>query len=71
MDPLIERELYILDTLIQMLVLMKRRHIFLSLHPFVLQAKGKKPLFVQLVLDNIWTLYDAVVTRRWVSSSLI
>ncbi|KAK0144951.1 Elongation factor-like GTPase 1 [Merluccius polli] len=28
------------------------------------QAKGKKPLFVQLVLDNIWTLYDAVVTKR-------
>uniref|UniRef100_A0A667WNJ5 Elongation factor-like 1 n=1 Tax=Myripristis murdjan TaxID=586833 RepID=A0A667WNJ5_9TELE len=28
------------------------------------QAKGKKPLFVQLVLDNIWSLYDAVVTRR-------
>uniref|UniRef100_A0A8C5DI30 Elongation factor like GTPase 1 n=1 Tax=Gouania willdenowi TaxID=441366 RepID=A0A8C5DI30_GOUWI len=28
------------------------------------QAKGKKPLFVQLVLENIWTLYDAVVTRR-------
>uniref|UniRef100_A0A3Q2PQS7 Elongation factor-like 1 n=1 Tax=Fundulus heteroclitus TaxID=8078 RepID=A0A3Q2PQS7_FUNHE len=28
------------------------------------QAKGKKPLFVQLVLDNIWTLYDAVVARR-------
>ncbi|XP_061740318.1 elongation factor-like GTPase 1 [Nerophis ophidion] len=28
------------------------------------QAKGKKPLFVQLVLDNIWNLYDAVVTRR-------
>uniref|UniRef100_A0A8D3BZY3 Elongation factor-like 1 n=1 Tax=Scophthalmus maximus TaxID=52904 RepID=A0A8D3BZY3_SCOMX len=27
------------------------------------QAKGKKPLFVQLVLDNIWSLYDAVVTR--------
>ncbi|KAG7260805.1 hypothetical protein CRUP_017728, partial [Coryphaenoides rupestris] len=27
-------------------------------------AKAKKPLFVQLVLDNIWTLYDAVVTRR-------
>ncbi|XP_045545400.1 elongation factor-like GTPase 1 [Salmo salar] len=27
-------------------------------------AKGKKPLFVQLVLDNIWSLYDAVVTRR-------
>ncbi|XP_068176852.1 elongation factor-like GTPase 1 [Antennarius striatus] len=28
------------------------------------QARGKKPLFVQLVLDNIWSLYDAVVTRR-------
>ncbi|KAM4744992.1 elongation factor-like GTPase 1 isoform 2-T3 [Anableps anableps] len=28
------------------------------------QAKGKKPLFVQLVLDNIWSLYDAVVSRR-------
>uniref|UniRef100_A0A8B9JX07 Elongation factor-like 1 n=1 Tax=Astyanax mexicanus TaxID=7994 RepID=A0A8B9JX07_ASTMX len=27
-------------------------------------SKGKKPLFVQLVLDNIWSLYDAVVTRR-------
>lgn len=31
-----------------------------------LQAKGKKPLFVQLVLDNIWSLYDAVVIRRLV-----
>ncbi|XP_030580024.1 elongation factor-like GTPase 1 isoform X2 [Archocentrus centrarchus] len=28
------------------------------------QAKGKKPLFVQLVLDNIWSLYDAVVIKR-------
>ncbi|KAJ8271563.1 hypothetical protein COCON_G00104220 [Conger conger] len=28
------------------------------------QAKGKKPLFVQLVLDNIWNLYEAVVIRR-------
>uniref|UniRef100_A0A7N8Y2R5 Elongation factor-like 1 n=1 Tax=Mastacembelus armatus TaxID=205130 RepID=A0A7N8Y2R5_9TELE len=28
------------------------------------QAKGKKPLFVQFVLDNIWSLYDAVITRR-------
>lgn len=33
----------------------------------VLQAKGKKPLFVQLVLDNIWSLYDAVVIRRLVT----
>lgn len=30
----------------------------------VAQAKGKKQLFVQLVLDNIWSLYDAVVTNR-------
>uniref|UniRef100_A0A7N6BYP4 Elongation factor-like 1 n=1 Tax=Anabas testudineus TaxID=64144 RepID=A0A7N6BYP4_ANATE len=28
------------------------------------QAKGKKPLFVQFVLDNIWSLYDAVVNKR-------
>ncbi|XP_061591594.1 elongation factor-like GTPase 1 isoform X2 [Cololabis saira] len=28
------------------------------------QAKGKKPLFVQLVLDNIWNLYDAVIIKR-------
>ncbi|XP_072134445.1 elongation factor-like GTPase 1 isoform X2 [Mobula birostris] len=28
------------------------------------QAKGKKPLFVQLVLENIWSLYEAVVVRR-------
>jgi len=28
------------------------------------QAKGRKPLFVQLVLDNIWQVYEAVYTRR-------
>ncbi|XP_028999673.1 elongation factor-like GTPase 1 [Betta splendens] len=28
------------------------------------QAKGKKPLFVHFVLDNIWSLYDAVVVKR-------
>ncbi|MEE6503277.1 hypothetical protein FKM82_004787 [Ascaphus truei] len=28
------------------------------------QSKGKKPLFVQLVLDNIWSLYDAVIKRE-------
>uniref|UniRef100_UPI00398E9012 elongation factor-like GTPase 1 isoform X2 n=1 Tax=Pristiophorus japonicus TaxID=55135 RepID=UPI00398E9012 len=28
------------------------------------QSKGKKPLFVQLVLENIWSLYEAVVVRR-------
>lgn len=28
------------------------------------QAKGKKPLFVQFVLDNLWSVYDAVITRN-------
>ncbi|MBN3290122.1 EFL1 GTPase, partial [Polypterus senegalus] len=28
------------------------------------QCKGKKTLFVQLVLDNIWSLYEAVVIKR-------
>ena len=28
------------------------------------QAKAKKPLFVQLILDNIWALYEAVVNGR-------
>lgn len=28
-----------------------------------LQAKGKKPLFVQLILENIWSLYDAVLKK--------
>ncbi|XP_064391164.1 elongation factor-like GTPase 1 isoform X2 [Halichondria panicea] len=28
------------------------------------QAKGKKPLFVQFVLDNIWAVYDAVVVSK-------
>uniref|UniRef100_A0A287BT76 Elongation factor-like GTPase 1 n=1 Tax=Sus scrofa TaxID=9823 RepID=A0A287BT76_PIG len=27
------------------------------------QAKGKKPLFVQLILGNIWSLYDAVLKK--------
>ncbi|XP_025916271.1 elongation factor-like GTPase 1 isoform X1 [Apteryx rowi] len=27
------------------------------------QSKGKKPLFVQLVLDNIWSLYESVMKR--------
>ncbi|XP_025774487.1 elongation factor-like GTPase 1 [Puma concolor] len=27
------------------------------------QAKGKKPLFVQLILENVWSLYDAVLKR--------
>lgn len=28
------------------------------------QAKGKKPMFVQFVLDQLWAVYDAVVTQR-------
>ena len=30
------------------------------------QAKGKKPMFVQFVLDNIWALYETVLVRRYV-----
>ncbi|XP_011871394.1 PREDICTED: elongation factor Tu GTP-binding domain-containing protein 1 [Vollenhovia emeryi] len=28
------------------------------------QEKAKKPLFVQLILDNIWALYETIVIRR-------
>lgn len=28
------------------------------------QSKGKKPLFVQFVLESIWAVYDAVMVRR-------
>ncbi|XP_070513085.1 elongation factor-like GTPase 1 isoform X2 [Cardiocondyla obscurior] len=28
------------------------------------QEKAKKPLFVQLILDNIWVLYDTIVVRK-------
>uniref|UniRef100_T1DCE6 Ribosome assembly protein 1 n=1 Tax=Cupiennius salei TaxID=6928 RepID=T1DCE6_CUPSA len=28
------------------------------------QAKAKKPLFVQLILENIWSVYDAVLVQR-------
>jgi ribosome assembly protein 1 len=28
------------------------------------QNKGKKPLFVQFVLQNIWAIYEAVVISR-------
>ena len=30
------------------------------------QAKGKKPLFVQFVLENVWAVYDAVLINRQV-----
>jgi ribosome assembly protein 1 len=28
------------------------------------QEKAKKPLFVQLILENIWAMYDAVFVRK-------
>ncbi|XP_076646716.1 elongation factor-like GTPase 1 [Halictus rubicundus] len=28
------------------------------------QEKAKKPLFVQLILDNLWTLYETITVRR-------
>lgn len=28
------------------------------------QSKARKPLFVQLILENIWQVYEAVYTRR-------
>ncbi|KAK3709916.1 hypothetical protein QZH41_020043, partial [Actinostola sp. cb2023] len=37
----------------------KSKRIFKKAH-----SKGKKPLFVQFILQNIWSIYDAVVVRR-------
>lgn len=28
------------------------------------QEKAKKPLFVQVVLENLWSVYDSIVTRK-------
>lgn len=28
------------------------------------QEKAKKPLFVQIVLENLWSVYDSVVVRK-------
>ena len=37
---------------------------FKPIHPFFfLQAKGKKSLFLQLILENIWSLYEAVLKK--------
>ena len=33
-------------------------------HVRLLQARGKKPLFVQFVLENLWSVYDAVLLHR-------
>ncbi len=27
-------------------------------------SKGKKPLFVQFVLENLWAVYDAVMLKK-------
>ena len=29
------------------------------------QAKGKKPLFVQFILENLWTVYNTVMEKRY------
>ena len=28
------------------------------------QSKGKKPLFVQFALENIWAAYDAILEQK-------
>lgn len=28
-------------------------------------TKGKKPLFVQFIMQNIWNVYDAVLINRY------
>jgi len=30
----------------------------------LLQAKAKKPLFVQFILENLWSLYDTILVRK-------
>ena len=40
------------------------KHFFLLFFVFFAKAKGKKPLFVQFVLENIWSVYDAVLLQR-------
>jgi len=31
---------------------------------FPTQMKGKKPLFVQFVLENLWAVYEAVLVNK-------
>jgi hypothetical protein len=33
---------------------------------FCFQSKGQKPMFVQLILENIWSVYEAIVIQRFV-----
>ena len=28
-------------------------------------AKGKKPLFVQFILESLWTVYDAILEKKY------
>lgn len=28
------------------------------------QEKAKKPLFVQMVLENIWLIYDVIINQK-------
>ena len=28
------------------------------------QAKGKKPLFVQFILENLWTVHETILEKR-------
>ena len=30
------------------------------------QGKGKKPLFVQFILESLWTVYDAILEKKYV-----
>ena len=39
-------------------------HVFRSLTFASFQEKGKKPLFVQFVLDSLWNVYKAVLLQR-------
>lgn len=34
------------------------------------QEKAKKPIFVQMILENIWLIYDVIINQK-VSSVLI
>jgi ribosome assembly protein 1 len=29
------------------------------------KSKGQKPMFVQFILENIWSVYEAVIIRRF------
>ena len=39
-------------------------HIYVVGFLLFFQSKGKKPLFVQFVLDNVWAVYEAIIKKR-------